>query len=159
MNTTITPCTPKQAGFLAQLVAARAVPPAIVTASNQAALGMLTAAEASRAIEAGLKAPYAAKREPAALGYYLVGQDVFALVEGKDSGKPYAKKLVVAGKKGAWVYAPGAVYTLLPGQLITLPEAVALGHTLGCCVICGRTLSDARSVAAGIGPVCAKKVI
>jgi hypothetical protein len=155
---TLNPCTAKQAAFLEKIVLSRDVPPDVRSASITALAGGLSFQDCSAAIERGLKFPFSAKSTPAEQGYYLVDGAVFAVVVGKESGKLYAKKLIVVGKKGSWVYAPGAVYTLRAEQKITLAEAVSLGHTLGCCVICGRTLSDAKSVAAGIGPVCAKKI-
>lgn len=33
----------------------------------------------------------------------------------------------------------------------------AFGHALGVCGVCGRTLTDDQSIAAGIGPICAGK--
>ena len=157
MNATM-PCTAKQATFLEQIVLSRDVPPEVRSAAVSAASGSLSAQECSAAIERGLKFPFSVRSAPAEKGYYLVAGSVFAVVLGKESGKLYAKKLIVAGKKGSWVYAPGAVYTLKPDQKLTLEQAVALGHTLGCCMVCGRTLSDPKSVSMGIGPVCAKKL-
>lgn len=43
-------------------------------------------------------------------------------------------------------------------QPLTPEEAAKLGRLHGCCVICGRTLTDPTSVNAGIGPVCGRKV-
>lgn len=45
------------------------------------------------------------------------------------------------------------------GHKLTQEEAAAFGKTHGFCVCCGRLLTDPESVAAGIGPVCAKKTI
>lgn len=43
--------------------------------------------------------------------------------------------------------------------LLADPKAAAVeyGHRTGSCCVCGRTLTDPESVAAGIGPVCASK--
>ena len=38
-------------------------------------------------------------------------------------------------------------------------EMVEIGRKTGLCCICGRSLDDEKSVEAGIGPVCAKKVL
>ena len=157
MNATM-PCTAKQATFLEQIVLSRDVPPDVRSAAVSATTGSLSAQECSSAIERGLKFPFSVRSSPAEKGYYLVAGSVFAVVVGKESGKLYAKKLLIVGKKGSWVYAPGAVYTLKPEQKLTLEQAVAMGHTLGVCMICGRTLTDQKSVAAGIGPTCAKKL-
>jgi hypothetical protein len=37
--------------------------------------------------------------------------------------------------------------------------AAQMGRTVGYCVICGRFLTDAESVAKGIGPVCEKNTM
>ena len=38
-----------------------------------------------------------------------------------------------------------------------LAAAKRYGHALGVCAVCGRALTDPDSIAAGIGPVCAKR--
>ena len=42
-------------------------------------------------------------------------------------------------------------------QADPLAASVAYGRELGLCGVCGRTLTDPESIAAGIGPVCASK--
>jgi hypothetical protein len=159
MPATFTPCSPKQAAFLATLVKDRVCPPIIHQAARDAAFGGFSAHEASAAIEMALRCPKAATNaDPASQGYYLVKGEVYAVVVGKESGKLYAKKLLLAGGKGSWVYAPGAVYHLTLEQKLTLAQAQEMGHMFGVCMVCGRTLTDQKSVSAGIGPVCAKKL-
>lgn len=43
--------------------------------------------------------------------------------------------------------------------LISEEEAIAIGMKTGICVICGKTLTDAKSLKYGIGPLCRKRVI
>jgi hypothetical protein len=77
------------------------------------------------------------------------------------SGHVYAKKLVPPAEFGGnaeFIYAPGALRGLMPEQKMTLEEAKAWGALYGTCVRCGRTLTDERSIADGIGPVCAGKI-
>lgn len=69
------------------------------------------------------------------------------------SGNLYAKVL----QDGAFVYAPGAIRSLLPEHRMTLEQAKEYGHLYGVCCNCGATLTDEKSIEAGIGPVCAKK--
>lgn len=69
------------------------------------------------------------------------------------SGNLYAKVL----QDGAFVYAPGAIRSLLPEHKMTLEQAKEYGHLYGVCCNCGATLTDEKSIEAGIGPVCAKK--
>lgn len=87
---------------------------------------------------------------------------------GKESGNLYAKALTRIGGKRltrddatvSWefVYAPGAIHSLTAAQRMTLAEAKAFGIQYGVCCVCGAFLKDAKSVAAGIGPVCVKRV-
>ena len=85
--------------------------------------------------------------------------EVFKVQIGRESGKPFAKKLVVFEHGQAEVsYAPGAVRHLSSEDKMTLEDAKAFGHQFGVCCCCGATLTDPKSVAAGIGPVCAKRV-
>jgi hypothetical protein len=44
-------------------------------------------------------------------------------------------------------------------RLLSFDEMVEIGRRTGLCCICGRSLDDAKSIEAGIGPVCAKKVM
>jgi hypothetical protein len=74
-------------------------------------------------------------------------------VQTSDEGRNYAKLLLPSG---GWDYERGAVYTLKPEERLTLAEISAWGISTGVCAICGRLLSTAESVAAGIGPICAK---
>ena len=44
-------------------------------------------------------------------------------------------------------------------RLLSFDEMVEIGRKTGLCCICGRALDDEKSIEAGIGPVCAKKVL
>lgn len=44
-------------------------------------------------------------------------------------------------------------------RMLSFDEMVEIGRKTGLCCICGRSLDDEKSVEAGIGPVCAKKVL
>lgn len=85
------------------------------------------------------------------------------------NGSLYAKRLVVLrdaerDENGTIVvpaevrfeYAKGAVYRLRPEDKMTLDEAKAFGALYGTCCNCGRMLTNEESIAAGIGPICAK---
>lgn len=54
-------------------------------------------------------------------------------------------------------FAPGALRLLSEDTKLTLEDAKQFGVVYGSCVVCGRTLTDEKSIAAGIGPVCAKR--
>jgi hypothetical protein len=50
------------------------------------------------------------------------------------------------------------VYHLAGAHRLTVEEARILGRSLGCCMICGATLTDPESVERGIGPICETRV-
>lgn len=70
------------------------------------------------------------------------------------SGNLYATVL----RAGSWEYAPGLVRRLTMADRLTLEEAKAYGHLYGQCIVCGRTLTDEKSIEAGIGPICAGRL-
>lgn len=101
------------------------------------------------------------------LGMYLLENgEVFKVQRSRQSGRLYAKnlrpvsgqRLTDDGHRVAWefIYAPGAIWALKAEHRMTLEQAQAFGIRHGVCCICGATLKDAKSVTAGIGPVCAK---
>jgi hypothetical protein len=96
-------------------------------------------------------------REKAPIGVYKRGDDIYRVVKGRQSQNTYAQKLTV-DFNGAptWVYVGGMIFELKVSELITPEVAAQMGRATGYCVICGRYLTDADSVAKGIGPVCAK---
>ena len=55
-------------------------------------------------------------------------------------------------------YDKGAIYKLTAGDRMTLEQAKLFGVETGLCCVCGILLTDPKSVANGIGPVCAKRV-
>jgi Family of unknown function (DUF6011) len=83
---------------------------------------------------------------------------IFRVHESKESGRLYAKVLVLSfdDDKPHFDYAKGAIYHLLPEHRMTLDEAKAWGCETGICCVCGAFLTDPKSVTEGIGPVCAK---
>jgi hypothetical protein len=136
--------TPKQLSYLSDLASAlgKAVPSGLSAAQASALISQLQA-------------------EKAAAGPRLVGEGIYRRssdgamfrVQTSDEGRNYAKLLLPSG---GWDYERGAVYTLKPEERLTLAEISAWGISTGVCAICGRLLSTAESVAAGIGPICAK---
>lgn len=68
----------------------------------------------------------------------------------------YAKQLDT--DTGLFDYVPGLIRRLRPEHRMTVEEAGAFGLLYGRCIVCGRTLTDEKSIAAGIGPVCASRV-
>ena len=99
-------------------------------------------------------------REKAPIGVYKRGEDIYRVIKGRQSQNTYAQKLTV-DSNGAptWTYANGMSFELKVSELISPEVAAQMGRATGYCVICGRFLTDADSVAKGIGPVCAKNTL
>lgn len=93
-------------------------------------------------------------------GFYKRGEIIFKVqVAVHGSGNLYAKRLVVEEfGHASWEYAPGVITTLLDSERLSLEDAQAFGRLYGVCGVCGRTLTDEASIAAGIGPVCASNL-
>lgn len=104
-------------------------------------------------------APAPAQRfEPATDGMYLRDGVIYKVqVAVHGSGNLYAKQLVREGDRWAFVFAPGMIRKLHSGHRMTLEQAKEFGALYGTCCVCGRTLTNEDSIAAGIGPVCAGK--
>jgi len=132
---------------------------------NQSGVSKL---QASRAIEMLLhwnKSSFAPRpvpvvREKAPIGVYKRGDDIYRVIKGRQSANTYAQKLGV-DYNGAptWIYEGGMVFELKVEELISPEVAAQMGRSVGYCVICGRFLTDAESVAKGIGPVCEKNTM
>lgn len=88
------------------------------------------------------------------VGLYEVDEHTVAEVVKSQNARLYAKKYDLAN--GESVYTPGLIFALKPEQKISLERAQELGRINGRCVRCRRTLTQPKSVAAGIGPVCSR---
>jgi hypothetical protein len=87
-------------------------------------------------------------------GIYLKDGIVYK-VQVSGAGRSYAK---VLREKGGFEYDNTAIKNLSIEDKITIEQAKAYGVQYGVCVVCGALLTDAKSVAAGIGPVCGKRI-
>lgn len=154
------PASPKQVAFIQRLVnEGRGTLPA---------LDGLTSHDASILIDTLLKTP---KTEAASLAvgmYRTEDGTIYKVQAAKQTGSLYAKRLVQIGGQRLtegddvvhfeFQYDRGAVFTLRADQRLTLEEAKAFGIRYGVCCVCGAFLKDAKSVAEGIGPVCAGRI-
>lgn len=113
---------------------------------------------ASSLIDRLLAAPRRQALPAAQPGYYIDGDTVYRVVANKAGTGTYAKRMEIEDGKGRWVYAPGAGSQLAAMSPLTVEEAARLGHEHGVCMVCGRELTNAASVQAGIGPVCASRL-
>lgn len=105
-------------------------------------------------------APRAAKAAPVELaaGMYRVADVVYKVQKSRQSGRMYAKRLVVhSAGDASFEYDSGAVRKITPEDMMSLEDAKEFGHVYGVCCNCGATLTDEVSISEGIGPVCKRK--
>lgn len=103
------------------------------------------------------QAPQVDPEEVLAEGLYVSGGQVFKLQRSKKTSRLYALEL--DPDTGKFGYAKGAVFRLAESgaQPATIEDAIEFGLKTGVCACCGRHLTDENSIAAGIGPVCARR--
>lgn len=89
-------------------------------------------------------------------GWYMVEDQPWKVqVAVNGSGRLYAKRLTDEG----WEYVSGGLKVIAKdGVPMTLEMAQQYGRLYGVCGVCGRTLTDETSIAAGIGPICAGRL-
>jgi hypothetical protein len=113
------------------------------------------------------KAQQAPDAEPVTEGMYRKDGQIYKVQRAvHGSGNLYAKRLVALDepvvmktktKTHEFEYAPGMVRRLTAEDKMSLEEAKEWGALYGSCCVCGATLTDERSIANGIGPVCGSK--
>lgn len=110
------------------------------------------------------KAAAAPKAEVPEGMHRLADGRIFKVQQSPNSGRRYAKELHIhldaegkATGDGHFVYVRGGISLLSADTIMSLEEAKAYGALYGVCCNCGRTLTDEKSIAAGIGPVCVKR--
>lgn len=101
-------------------------------------------------------------------GMYKVGQEIFKVKISHATGKPYAEILChdaihngnYADAAVWFEYAPGAIlkHGITQDHRMTVEQCAEFGVLFGTCCVCARTLTNPKSIAKGIGPVCEKKV-
>lgn len=87
---------------------------------------------------------------------------IFKVYRNRAGTRMLAKRLEVSVSddgdvSGSFEYAGMASRFVQPAWRMSLDEAKTYGTIYGVCVNCGATLTDETSIAAGIGPVCAKR--
>ncbi len=154
-TTATRPASEKQLALIARLVSEKQ----LTDAQLEDVAAATSSRDASRVIDRLFAAPrkpqaVAAKAEP---GFYRQGEEFIQVVTTRDGQRTYAKRLVVDGGSASWQYAPGVGRTLAGLEPATLEQAQAFGMRFGVCMVCCRTLTNPKSIEAGIGPVCASK--
>lgn len=108
-------------------------------------------------------------------GWYVVDREPWKVQWNRERTRKYAKRLVVRPDSGGpspdrdaghhpaagdWEYVPGGLTIVArKGEPMTLEVAQQYGKLYGVCAICGRTLTDEKSIADGIGPVCKENIL
>lgn len=153
------PASDKAVGFLVKLAGERAWDPQEHPSIVAALAGKpQEAAAVSRNIDWLKAAPYKPHEAKVELesGIYLhdgVVCKVQRAVHG--SGNMYAKVLNPVTR--SFEFTSGLVTKIQADEKMTLEQAKQFGAVYGVCCNCAATLTDERSIEAGIGPVCAKK--
>lgn len=143
------PASDKQVAFINTLLSERVF-------SGEVDFSNLTSKVASDLIGQLLNAPRKVTREPLAVGMYqLANGDIYRVQASRETGNLYAKRLDLID---GFVYEQGAIRKITASDRMTLEQAKFFGVETGFCCVCGIFLTDPKSVANGIGPVCAKRV-
>ena len=98
--------------------------------------------------------------------YIAPNGDVIKVQQNRAKTNVYAKVAVAFGGerlnllgevvKWEWQYAAGLIQHVTPAMRMTKEQAEEYSLKYSKCMCCGRQLKAAKSVAAGIGPVCIK---
>lgn len=94
-------------------------------------------------------------REIVEVGAYRHNGVIYSVRKGRQSGNTHAFTFNHETKK--WEFARGVLYELSANERLTLSEASEFGVLTGTCVHCGATLTQRKSVVAGMGRICASK--
>jgi Family of unknown function (DUF6011) len=95
-------------------------------------------------------------------GMYRRDGEVYQVTKSKND-KLYAKKVVVTYLNGDvhrldLEYAKGMIFNIHAEDRMSVEEVAQLGKISSHCYVCRHKLKTQKSIAVGIGPVCAKKV-
>ena len=94
------------------------------------------------------------------VGAYLLDETIYSIREGKQSGRLQVWSYNAGAEKYLRVNSVDEKEVLAkvePTDKLTLENAIKYSAQTGICCHCGRTLTQLRSVAGGIGPICAKR--
>jgi hypothetical protein len=100
--------------------------------------------------------------------YETPDHTIYVVRPNRDGTRHYAKKLKQAPSERTtesgqhvnfdFEYDKGAIFKLKPEYRMSEERAKELTVLYGHCIVCGRTLKEAKSVERGIGPICIKLV-
>lgn len=137
----------KQVAFINSLLSERVF-------SGEVDFANLTSKMASDLIGQLLNAPK--QVSTLSVGMYRTADgEIYRVQASRETGRLYAKHLDLIN---GFEYEAGAIFKITASDRMTLEQAKLFGVETGFCCVCGILLTDPKSVQAGIGPVCAKRV-
>jgi hypothetical protein len=154
------PASDKQVSLIKRLIGEKDLSSTGVTWDDDL-IGAMDKAAASRAIDLLFGLPRLARPEIAELadGIYRKADGRIYKVQRAvhGSGRMTAKLLVIdeQTRTGSFEYQGLASRFVTSEERMSLQEAKQFGALYGFCVRCGATLTDEKSIEAGIGPICA----
>lgn len=157
------PATPRQIEYINVLKVERRVPGTLLEEYRRAwRRNEFNANTASRMISEMMFFPRIEKiyvKNSTLEGIHNVNGRIIKVKRSKTSGYLYTKELTQE-LSGGWSFAPleGGMKLVSEFTKISLKDAKKFGKVYGSCCVCGRTLTDTKSLEAGIGPVCAARV-
>ena len=162
------PASEKQVDYLRSLMGKREWPSHLSLTrgdvEERLSDGTLDGRTAYTLIDALKAAPFAATKAVGELSvgmYRTADGTIYRVHESRETGRKYAKRLeydLEGSGKPRFDYDRGAIYRLTAADRMSVEEARAWGVETGVCCVCGTFLTDPKSVARGIGPVCEKRV-
>ncbi|MFI6485267.1 DUF6011 domain-containing protein [Nonomuraea sp. NPDC050663] len=166
-TTTFKPATEPQIKFWEKLLESRTHPfteETLAPVREAIERGELPAATMRLMIDSLQGMPWKNARTFVAPGFYRYTQDgesgVCEVRENPHNKRRMAFTLHLpedGGQKLDRRYAKGVIATLTDDDRLSIEEAAAWGKQTGYCICCYALLTDPKSVALGIGPVCRKK--
>lgn len=85
-------------------------------------------------------------------GAYETAEGIWRVRLNKDDRQPYAEKIT----QGKAEYIKGAIFRIFAEDKMTEERAQELSVAWSECIVCGRTLTDPKSIAQGMGDTCKK---
>jgi uncharacterized protein DUF6011 len=104
--------------------------------------------------------PQAARKAPVTQdGMYRLGDQIVKVQKSRQGDRLYAKALLGNKEEGFYFeYTPGLINKLTAEDRMSLEEAKEFGKLYEWCCVCSTRLTDEKSIAAGIGPICGGRV-
>lgn len=160
------PASERQVSYLRSLIEGREWPDYVGDRSVALARlsdGTMDGSAASRLIDILRGAPKVATKRVGDLSegmYRTADATIYRVQRSRESGRLYAKRMEwsLTEDKPRFEYDAGAIYRLTSDDRMSVEDARAWGVETGVCCVCGAFLTDAKSVARGIGPVCEGRV-